>query len=342
VDALALPLGAVPDSPTPQRPPDGGAYALYLRANELARDFGTLTRARELYEQCLRLDPAFAPGWAQLGRCRRVINKFVDGSADRTAEAEEAFRRALEINPRLTLAHKYYAHLEAETGHPRAALARLLGEATRHGNDPELFAGLVHACRYCGLFEQSLAAHEEARRLDPNVASSVEETMLMNGDLERLVAIERPAPTPIQVIGLGLLERRDEARRVLAELRQQVQIPIFATYTEALLGWLDRRPAEQMWSGTGMKGLRIFDDPEAIFQEGWLLCEAGAPEPGLPLLLRAVAKGYAVAATLARSPAFDALRGEPAFRELLARAEADREEALRTFRENAGEKLLGR
>ena len=40
----------------------------------------------------------------------------------------------------------------------------------RHGNDPELFAGLVHACRYCGLFEQSIAAHAEARRLDPERA----------------------------------------------------------------------------------------------------------------------------------------------------------------------------
>ncbi len=342
VEALALPLGGFPDAPTPQKPQDAGAYALYLRANEFARTYTELRRARDLYQQCLELDPGFAPAWAQLGRCHRVINKFVDATEDGVAKAEDAFRRALEINPRLTVAHKYYAHHEAETGQPRAAMVRLLGEATRHGNDAELFAGLVHACRYCGLFEQSMAAHEEARRLDPNVASSVEETTLMNGDLERLVALDRPSPTPIQVIGLGFLGRRDEARRVLAELRQQVQIPLFATYTEALLGWLDRRPAEQLWSGTGMNDLKIFDDPEAIFQEGWLLCEGGAPERGLPLLQRAVAKGYAVAPTLARSPAFDALRGEPAFRELLARAEADREEALRTFRENGGDKLLGR
>ena len=94
------------------------------------------------------------------------------------------------------MAHKYYAHHEAETGQPRAALVRLLGEAGRHGNDPELFAGLVHACRYCGLFEQSIAAHEEARRLDPNVPSSVEQTILMTGDIERLLAVEAPAAPP--------------------------------------------------------------------------------------------------------------------------------------------------
>ena len=70
---------------------------------------------------------------------------------------------------------------------------RLLGEATRHGNDPELFAGLVHACRYCGLYEESIAAHAEARRLDPNVPTSVEQTLLMTGDIDRLLAVE-PAP----------------------------------------------------------------------------------------------------------------------------------------------------
>ena len=74
-----------------------------------------------------------------------MIGKFIDGSDDSDARAEQALRRALELNPRLTLAHKFYAHLEADTGQPRAALVRLLGEAERHGNDPELFAGLVHA-----------------------------------------------------------------------------------------------------------------------------------------------------------------------------------------------------
>ena len=342
VEALALPLGGVPDAPTPQKPQDAGAYALYLRANEVARNYNELVRARDLYQQCVELDPGFAPAWAQLGRCHRVIDKFIEGTADGLARAQEALRRALEINPRLTLAHKYYAHLEAETGHPRAALARLLGEATRHGNDPELFAGLVHACRYCGLFEQSLAADDEARRLDPNVSSSVEETLLLTGDIERLLGGERPALSPARVIGLGLAGRLDEARRALAEHRWMAQIPVFEAYANALQSWLDRS-ATPTWSGVEVTGgLKILEDPEAVFQEGWLRCDSGAHHLGLPLLQKAVAKGYSVAPTLARSAAFDALRGEPAFRELLARAEADREEALRTFRENGGDKLLGR
>src|SRR6266576_5126267 len=105
------------------------------------------------------------------------------------------------------------------------ALVRLLGEASRHGNDPELFSGLVHACRYCGLYEQSIAAHAEARRLDPNIFTSLEQTLLMTGDIERVLAVERPMAFPggdegIRGIGLGLAGRRDEARQALLVMCQ--------------------------------------------------------------------------------------------------------------------------
>ena len=55
-----------------------------------------------------------------------------------------------------------------------------------------------------------------------------------------------------------------------------------------------------------------------------------------------MAKGYTVAPTLAGSRAFDALRSDPAFQELLAEAEAGRQQALHAFRESGGERLLGR
>jgi serine/threonine protein kinase/tetratricopeptide (TPR) repeat protein len=342
-EALSLPLSGGTAALAPH---DARAYELYLRANELARTYDGLPAARDLYRRALELDPAFAPGWAHLGRCYRVIGKYVEPVPDSESRAEDAFKRALALSPRLSIAHKFYANLEADIGQCQRALVRLLGEAERHGNDPELFAGLVHACRYCGLYEQSIAAHVEARRLDPNVPTSLEQTLLMSGDIERLLALAPPpvvagADDGIRVIGIGLAGRRDEARRKLLDMRQSSRIPIFQTWIEYLTAWLDRRPGDMAALMSAVPRLKIQEDPEAIFQEGWLLCDVGEHEAGLAHIRRAIAKGYFVAPTLSERPQFDALRSEPPFVALLEEAAAGRRRALAAFRDSGGERLIG-
>jgi len=348
-EALSQPLGGttITPPPTPDAPGDPRAYELYLRGNELARTYEGLARARDVYQRCLMLDPNFAPAWAQLGRCYRVIGKYVEGSDDSETKAEDAFRRALALNPRLTIAHRFYAQLEADMGHADRALMRLLEQANRRGNDPELFSGLVHACRYCGLFDQSIAAHAESRRLDPNVPTGLEQTLLLSGDIDRLMDIELPlivagADDGIKVIGLGLAGRRDEARRRLNDMRQPSRIAAFQAWIDYLEFWLDRRAEEMVERLSIFRTLKIQDDPEAIFQEGWLLCDIGEHDRGMPYLRRAIDKGYFVAPTLSSRPQFDALRGRADFEALLADAEAGRQRVLAAFREAGGERLLGR
>jgi eukaryotic-like serine/threonine-protein kinase len=346
VDALSLPLAGAAGSPSRDAPHNAQAYELYLRANELARTYDGLARARELYERCLELDPSFAPAWAQLGRCHRVIGKYIEVEEDSEARAEDALRHALAINPDLSIAHKFYANLEADIGQAQGALVRLLREAGRHGNDPELFAGLVHACRYCGLYEQSIAAHAEARRLDPNVPTSIDQTILMTGDIDQLLGITLPsvvagADDGIRVIGLGLAGRRDEARRRLADMRSASRIPVFQYWIDYLDAWLDRRTTDMVGFRVAFTKLKIRDDPEAIFQEGWMMCDVGEYEMGLGHLRRAVDKGYYVSPTLSSSHPFDAVRSNPVFQAVLADAESGRRRALAAFRGAGGDRLLG-
>ncbi len=345
-EALSLPLSGEQSVSAAEAPSDARAYELYLRANELARTYDGLTAARDLYQRCLALDSRFAPAWAHLGRCHRVIGKYIDEAVDSEARSEEALRRALAISPRLSVAHKFYAQLEADMGRAEGALVRLVGEANRHGNDPELFAGLVHACRYCGLYEQAIAAHAEARRLDPNVPTSLDQTLLLTGDIESLLAITPPriiagADDGIRVIGLGLAGRRDEAHAKLLQMRTASRIPLFEAWIEYLTAWLDRRLDEMARRATMAGTLKINDDPEAIFQEGWMLCDVGEYEAGLSRLQRAVAKGYYASPTLGARPQFDALRGTTPFRLLVEEAEAGRQRARAAFREAGGDRLLG-
>jgi hypothetical protein len=347
VDALALPLGGAPASPSPDAPANPLAYELYLRGNELARTYDGAVPARDLYERSVALDPAFAPAWARLGRCYRVIGKYIESSPGNVQKAEQAYARAIELNPKLTIAHKFFAKLESDIGQADRAIVRLLNVATRHGNDPELFAGLVHACRYAGLYDESLAAHAEASRLDPHIETGFEQTLLLAGDIGRLIETELAevvagADDGIRVIALGLHGHRDEAAAALIRMKDQPKVPLLKTWTGHLGAWLDRRVTQMTEDIATMNMLAIFDDPEAIFQEGWLLCDVGEYDRGLPFLERGVAGGYYASPVLRRARQFDGLRGTPAFESLLADAEAGRLRALDAFRSAGGERLLGR
>ena len=63
--------------------------------------------------------------------------------------------------------HKLFAQLEVDLGRGHDAMARLIERA--HTADSELLAGLVSACRYCGLLEASVAAHGRALDLEPTI-----------------------------------------------------------------------------------------------------------------------------------------------------------------------------
>jgi hypothetical protein len=107
------------------------------------------------------------------------------------------------------------------------------------------------------------------------------------------------------------------------------------------MAWLERRTADMRVRISTFDGLKIRDDPEAIFQEGRFLCDVGEHQQGLNYLTRAVGKGYCVLTTLQRSHEFDGLRDDPAFQALLTEAALGRDRARAAFREAGGERLLG-
>ena len=188
VEALSPSLAGLEAGRRKGVPASARAYEFYLRANEVVRDWAQAAVARDLYRQCVDEDPGFAAAWAKLGRCHRLLAKYhLDRPEENLAHADRCFRRALELDPELSVAHKLYAHHQSEMGRSRDALVALLGLARRNPNDPETFAGLVHACRYSGLLEASEAAHREARRLDPHLWTSSVYTWWARGEFERIV-----------------------------------------------------------------------------------------------------------------------------------------------------------
>ena len=146
-----------------------------------------------------------------------MIGKYGgENLADVDALAEDAFKRALQINPDLAVAHGLYAYLEADLGLAEHALVRLLDQPATV-TDPELLAGLVHVCRYCGLLDESVAAHECARRLDPTVRTSVAQTFWVRRDYERAIDADVDSPSYISILAVDGLGRTQEAIALASE-----------------------------------------------------------------------------------------------------------------------------
>jgi len=328
------------EGPRRGAPASARAYEFYLRANEVVRDWSHVAVARDLYRQCVDEDPSFAPAWANLGRCHRLLAKyFLDRPPENLARADEAYRRALELDPGLPVAHKLYAHREAEAGRSRDAMVRLLGLARSTRNDPEIFAGLVHACRYCGLLEASEAAHREARRLDPHISTSVVYTWWARGDMARVLAETSDAgDSELRTMALEALGRQDEARKSLHADPASALVPVWAAIVRALLALLDRSPdAAEAFAELAAR----HTDPEALFMYGAGQARVGDTARALPTLVASVEGGFTVPQALRDHPWLAPLRETSTFGALVARAEAARSEAERAFRAAGGPALLG-
>ncbi|MFN8091657.1 MAG: hypothetical protein U0599_05425 [Vicinamibacteria bacterium] len=340
VESLSPTLAPAEGRPGRATPASARAYELYLRANELVRDWSQVASARDLYRACVDEDPGFAPGWARLGRSHRLLAKyFREAPEENLARADEAFRRALALDPGLPLAHKLFAHREAEMGRARDAMARLLTLARASRNDPEAFAGLVHACRYCGLLEASEAAHRETRRLDPHASTSVVYTWWARGDMERVVAETSDAGDfELRTMALESLGRREEARRTLVRPPHSSAAPVFTAIIGALEALLDgRQEAFDAFAAlTASHG-----DPEALFMYGACQARIGDAEGAIATLGRSVDGGFTVPQALRDHPWLAPLRGDRRVQALLERADDARREAGRAFLDAGGPALLG-
>ena len=338
VRSLSQSLGE-PDSRVVRHdvPRSPGVYELYLRANELAREWDHLTEARDVYQQCVTLDSQFAPAWAGLGRCQRVLGKYFDDTGS-SREAERSFERALALNPDLPVLHKYHAQLECDAGRAVDAMRRLL-QRSRRAVDPEHFAGLVHACRYAGLLNASVAAHEEARRLDPRIPTSVVNTYLMLGDYERILRIDEGGDPDSKVMALYRLGRREEA--LAAWQRAPADAPAtYKAWDEMIVACLSDGPGAREAAERAV-GQMSWSDPEGYTSGGIMLCKLGSHDLALLALGKAVDGGYTVTEPLLHDPWLAPLRDNPRFAEILQRAQARRDEALAVFRAEGGEGLLG-
>jgi serine/threonine protein kinase len=322
------------------RPASPTVYQIYLQANEFGRRWENLGTAIQMYERCVSLDPSYASAWARLGRARWLSDKYNLGSLEGLRTADEAFQTALRLNPNLTLAHNLYTHVQVDQGRSLDAMKRLLDRAGQRRSDAELFAGLGHVCRYCGLLQPALVAHQEARRLDPMISTSVMHTYFMLGDYER--ALETSAKDYGYGMGLvlAMLGRIEEAVSLLRQRELAKPWRLGKLYLTSLRTLLEGKREESLAVSEELIQA-TFRDPEGMYYLARQLSYLRAEGPALGMLSRAINNGFFCHQAMLRDPWLDSLRTRAEFTALLNKAHQLYREALTAFLAGGGDSLLG-
>ena len=345
VDAFALKLTKkehdVLRHDVPARP---DAYEHYLRANRLSTTASTWPMARDLYRRAVDADPSYAPAWARLGRVLRNIGKY-GRTPDARAEyqrGEEAFQRAFALNPDLPLTHNLYTYMEVETGRALSAMKRLLGRLQTRTNDPDLFAGLVQACRYVGLLDASVAAYHRATRLDPGIVTSAAHSFFMLGQYQRAIEVDSDQPAYISVSAFMALQQYDEARALCEAAKAHPgahpHVEFMVQMFEAMLTGRKEDGRKALGALTEFAG---FSDPEGWFYWGQAAAMLDDFDYALELLTRAVTTGFSCPRALESTPLIDGLRGSSEFARLVGLAREGHETAVIAFAQADGHRLLG-
>jgi len=320
------------------------AHEYYLRAGQQGESPESWAVARDLYLRALDEDPRYAPAWARLARINLLLGKYGKESATLYQEAESAARRALELNPDLPMGHNALAHIEVTTGRARDAMLRLLDRVAAGTNEPGVFGGLVTAFRFCGLLEASVAAHEQARQLDPKFSTSAAHSYWMLGRFdEALAAVDPDRDFGDAAFIYETMGRIDDARAVFEDRKRRLatlgsgnaafSFRIFDAFHAAIEGDAERTV------GTFRK-LDDFADPEGQYYMGRALAHVGATEEAIGRIAAAVDGGFFCYPFFVSDAWVDSLRGDARFVEVLRRAETRWREAQRAFEEHPGARVL--
>lgn len=322
-------------------PANPRAFELFLRGQEEARTLIGTGHARDLFIEAVAADPSFAPAWAALGRAHRVWGKYFDDREHSDSLAAAAFGKALSLSPNLPLAHRYLTHFESEAGRAADAIVRLLKHASTNRHDPQLFAGLVHACRYAGLLDASVAAHEEAMRLDPTVTTGVEYSLahLSLGSRAASERVSQGAQSADADFVMAAIGDEDVARRAVQALNIKHVPPAFRRSVDAVIA-AATRPRDDAALAIE-QALSAHTDPEARFLFGAMMIRIGNAERGLEITALGVRSGYTIALTLANNPVFNTVRSHPLFEAIQQEAQRAVHTAQLMFEAAGGPELLG-
>ncbi len=305
------------------------AYEYYLRGIDLysTSDFPV---AIKMLEKSIELAPDHALTWAHLGKAYTANASFQFGGADQYRKAQNAFERALALQPDQIDARIYMANMFTDTGRVEKAVPLLRQALETNPNHAEVHWELGYAYRFAGMLRESVLESEQARRLDPAVKlnSSTLNGYLYLGQYDAFLA-SLPKTDEFALIafyrGLGKYYQGDwkgaatqfdraselDASLIQAQIGKALSLGIRHRSSEGLAVLLD---IETKINERGV------GDPEAAYKIAQADAVLGDKVSALRVFKRSIDSGFFPYPYLLTDPLLDNLRNEPEFNQLVSSA----------------------
>ena len=160
-------LGVAPKA----RTTDPEAYALYLQAVQLGRQFKAeaFKQSDALYHKVLAIDPRYAPAWEGLARnLNNEVGQGLSPNKEGYAQAREAAMKALAIDPDYAPAHACLGFIATYCDNDLAAAAQHFKRALAlDPSDLNVLGNSAFLLQSLGRLDEALALEEVQVRRDP-------------------------------------------------------------------------------------------------------------------------------------------------------------------------------
>lgn len=315
------------------------AYEYYLRGVDLYCA-NRLPQAIAMLEKSLRLDANYALAWAHLGSAHTAQASINFGGREDYAQAQDAYQKALALNPEQNEARISMATFLTDTNRVEQAVPLLRDVLKTNPTSAQAHWGLSYAYRFGGMLQESVAEAEQARQLDTDIkaSNSVPATYLYLGQYDQFLAsLPRNESAYVTFYrGLGLYYTKDwpraalEFNRAYENNHEMMQTKIGKALALALTG-ASEQAMLQLRETENIVTVRGVNDAEAIYKIAQGYAVLGDKTAALRLLRRSINGGFFCVSYFTDDPLLESLHGEKEFAALLTMARNRHEEFRRKF-----------
>ena len=279
------------------------AYDYYLRGRTFfyRSNRSGIESAREMFSSAIEKDPTYALAYAGLADCHSYLCLYFGGGEEERANAQDASRRALELDPDLAEAHasrglalsldKRYAEAEREF-----ETAILL--------DPMLFEAFYFYARACfaqGRFEKAIEMYHKAGEVNPEDYQSSSLEAFTYRTMKRMGEARKIFQRSLETIEKHLELNPNDSRAIYLGATALVDLG----QKERARRWVQRAEAI---------------DPDDSYLTYGMACfhsRIGEMDEAIRYLEKALKVGFAHKEWIEHDSDFDPVRDDPRFKALL-------------------------